>query len=1532
MKRSFVLALFLCFAFLLFSDYSYSVMSDPVDYGTCGSNLTWALYDNGTLKISGTGEMEDYELEDQEYPWHDYYDTVEVVVIEEGVTSVASGAFENFIQLEEVSFPLSLTDIGAFSFSGCVSLSVVSIPNNVTIIRITAFENCISLQKVDIPKSVRTIGIQSFYGCSNLQSISFYGSTTIINTTIKNEAFSGCSRLEKVFYSGNAIQWAAISIEGQNAELISAQIIYAQHFGVCGDNVFWALYDDMLLISGCGATYDYGDPSWGTEIPLSPWFDYKDDIKKVSINLGITEIGSFSFVAHDNLKEIIIADTVQNIEDCAFKDCSGLQSIVVPDSVERIDGVFLGCTQLDDITLSSNLVYIGPESFKDCISLQQIVIPDSVVAIDLNAFKNCISLKSISISKYVTRIGTGAFACCEKLTGIHVDIDNPVYCDIKGCLYSKDLSQLICCPGTYSGICWICDGVTTIAPNAFDSCRFIETIMIPSSVQSIEHMAFYNCDNLSDVYYNGSSAAWNSISISSDNTSLSDASKHFVQRQGQCGADAYWTLYNDGLLIVNGSGLISDNTGISSNEQIRKVIISEGITSIGDWAFSSNWNLSEVVISSGVLSIGDWAFNSCPLRTVFLPDSVVSIGDNPWFNCIYLESITVDVNNTEYCDLSGVLFKKDHTELIALPAAYTGSYTVPNGVISINDYACTCYSLTEVILPDTLSSIGEGAFNNCLNLSSIVLPSQFKRIGKEAFSGCNNLLTITVPRSITTIEENAFYGCGLTTVFYGGSQREWNSLILSIDSGNDPLLNATIFYETIVAQSGICGNDVRWDLYTDGTLIISGNGDMYDYTFSNRAPWNEYNDQITSIVVESDITRIGNYSFYAAHAKTLTIEDASLAIGEYACAYNINLTEIDFGKGTVLAGYRAFMYCDTLRSVHLPANVVMKNVSTSTNGCGTEMFSNCSSLKTAVVDCSYIAPYLFAYDNVLESVTITDSDVRFYYLEDDSRSGNPFYSQDDSMNLTVIGPSCSSIPIFVDTINAEDNPKCILSFELIQNDPGHRRIVEDLAKEPTCEGNGLTEGSHCNACGQVLIKQNVLPAHGHNYGNITYEWMDNNNLVKSTAFCTYDNNHVCTEIVTTIAEVTKEATETEYGETTYTAIFTNEIFETQIKVVADIEPLPAVCSIGDADGDGKVGMRDRVLLSRYLAGWAGAAEAIPDLSALDINGDGKVNAKDRVILSRYLANWGAEYDQYFDRPSLSGNYGILLKTGADSGANSSVGYAQLFLADGTEKEFEVSSTVSGVITGITWENSYAQGALVYYVSDVSDVIVEMTVADITGAGTGQFDVNGMFNGYALDNSTVVFTYDGKDADKASSYCVVSASDLYEKDFTDVDYIVSSGLYKAVKVSGLPVKPSYAAFVSYDALTANGKIWTGLFEGKVQDFTLQAGLNPVVSTPTDITLYTLTFVNEIVTGVTVENYSIVFADVTANSSVSGGYLKVGNINYSLDDINVYVYDESDDEWTAKTANALTGRPNTFSSIALIDVDSDDCYDIAFVGKP
>ena len=216
--------------------------------GTCGTNLTWTLDDAGTLTISGTGAMYDYDWGDA--PWYSRRSSVKKVMIADGVTTIGDSAFYDCSSLTSVTIPDSVTTIGRYAFYDCTSLTSVTIPDSVTTIGSFAFSYCTSLTGVTIPDSVTTIGASAFFVCYRLTSVTIGNSVTTIGdyafydcdsltgvtipdsvTTIGNYAFASCTSLTDVYYGGTQAQWDAISIGSYNEDLQSATI----HFVTQGD-------------------------------------------------------------------------------------------------------------------------------------------------------------------------------------------------------------------------------------------------------------------------------------------------------------------------------------------------------------------------------------------------------------------------------------------------------------------------------------------------------------------------------------------------------------------------------------------------------------------------------------------------------------------------------------------------------------------------------------------------------------------------------------------------------------------------------------------------------------------------------------------------------------------------------------------------------------------------------------------------------------------------------------------------------------------------------------------------------------------------------------------------------------------------------------------------------------------------------------------------------------------------------------------------------------------------------------------------
>ena len=232
---------------------------------------------------------------------------------------------------------------------------------------------------------------------------------------------------------------------------------------------------------------------------------------------------------------------------------------------------------------------------------------------------------------------------------------------------------------------------------------------------------------------------------------------------GDSGSNVTWLLDDNGTLTISGSGKIEDYRSdidqpwYSNRSDITSVVIEPGVTSIGSLAFYKCSNLTSITIPSGltsigemaffncsaltsvtipngVISIGNFAFGSCTgLKSITIPSSVTSIENNIFQDCTGLTNITVDSSNPSFCSESGVLFNKDKTTLIYCPRRKTGSYTIPDGVTAIGDYAFYyCSGLTSVTIPNSVTSIVNLAFWDCDSLTIVYIPSGVNFVPDES--------------------------------------------------------------------------------------------------------------------------------------------------------------------------------------------------------------------------------------------------------------------------------------------------------------------------------------------------------------------------------------------------------------------------------------------------------------------------------------------------------------------------------------------------------------------------------------------------------------------------------------------------------------------------------------------------------------------------------------------------------------------------------------------------------------------------------
>ena len=433
-------------------------------------NITWRLTKDGTLYISGQGDMPDYGWD--KIPWRDF--SINKVVVQKGITSIASCAFAYCSSLSSIEIPEGVTSIGNSAFSGCSSLSSIKIPEGVTSIGSHAFEGCSSLSSIKIPKGVTSIEGNAFEGCSSLSSIEIPKGVT----SIGSGAFAYCSSLSSI-----KIPEGVTSIESRVFEncssLSSIEIpkgvtsIEPRVFEKCSSLSSIKIPEGVTSIEGnafegCSSLSSIKIPKGVTSIEPRV-FEKCSSLSSIKMPEGVTSIEVYAFAYCSSLSSIKIPEGVTSIEGNAFEGCSSLSSIEMPEGVTSIEsGAFRGCSSLSSIKIPEGVTSIGSGAFEDCSSLSSIKIPEGVTSIGNSAFSGCSSLSSIKIPEGVTSIGNSAFSGCSSLSSIKIP-----------------------------------EGVTSIEGNAFGACSSLNSIKIPKNVSEIGILVFDECYELVSIYFKG---------------------------------------------------------------------------------------------------------------------------------------------------------------------------------------------------------------------------------------------------------------------------------------------------------------------------------------------------------------------------------------------------------------------------------------------------------------------------------------------------------------------------------------------------------------------------------------------------------------------------------------------------------------------------------------------------------------------------------------------------------------------------------------------------------------------------------------------------------------------------------------------------------------------------------------------------------------------------------------------------------------------------------------------------------------------
>ena len=312
---SMVLALSMLISFM-------PIIASAATSGTCGDNLTWT-FDNGTLTISGTGEMEDYYWEENHRaPWFKNRESIKNVVIEEGATNISTYAFYCCSNLINITISNSVTNIESDAFATCSSLTNITIPNSVMSIEEFAIIDCDNLESITISNSVTNIGDGLCYRCSNLKNI--YVDKNNQYYSSENGILFNKDKSKLIKYPDGKI---------------NKQCIIPDNVTDIGEYAFAA----------CSSLTSITIPNSVTSISDRAFY-YCSSLTSITIPNSVTSIGGSAFNSCSSLTNITIPNSVTCIDAYTFMRCSSLTSITIPNSVTSIEyGAFNECSSLTDV-------------------------------------------------------------------------------------------------------------------------------------------------------------------------------------------------------------------------------------------------------------------------------------------------------------------------------------------------------------------------------------------------------------------------------------------------------------------------------------------------------------------------------------------------------------------------------------------------------------------------------------------------------------------------------------------------------------------------------------------------------------------------------------------------------------------------------------------------------------------------------------------------------------------------------------------------------------------------------------------------------------------------------------------------------------------------------------------------------------------------------------------------------------------------------------------------------------------------------
>ena len=851
------------------------------------------------------------------------------IVFETGIPEATEG--EEEITEEETS----ITEIGECAFYGCSALTETPVLENLETICYRAFYNCSLLEEVNLNEGIKTLESSAFEKCVALTEVR-------LPSTLENVGgygiFAGCTSLTKVTFGHGMTKIPGYVCYGMNA---LTEIVYEEGdpeteetivITEIGEKAFYGCsalpainLNEGLTTIGSDAFYNCTSltevriPSTLETVGYGGIFEDCDNLTKVTFAYGMTKIPDYVCYCANGLTtveyetqvpetegeetESVATSSITEIGDYAFYECTSLVQVTIPENVVEIGyGAYEYCSNLDILYVSDTLQYIGDDAF-GVSSKQDIIINtdnEFLRSIDWEGDHNRNPLfpektyaagDNVGVKLYADGLllidGFGPMADFEEDTvPWKEDIAN-----INSVIIAPRVTGIGCyaLAGTNISYIDIGDSVTQIGAYAFKNCDSLVGITIGNGVEAIGAGAFYVADSF-DTKVTSSNQVALDYYWTDDNRVLND---QIIVYDISRYIKAYLC---DGELRIAGRGYMSDYSSGTvpwKAESLKKVIVCEGIKSVGAYSFYKQAGLETVKLPQSLASIGKYAFNGCTsLIEADLSEKVTLIGNYAFMGCSSLVKVTLE-----------------NTEIMQVPTAcFSG-----------------CSSLRKIKFPTTVTVIATEAFKDCVALGDLELHEGIREIGSGAFWNCDKLTTIKIPRSLRSVGRSNYKGpfadCdNLTSATFGAKTR----------AIPDYLFGGCIALEKVVLQDTIteigdygfynCTSLINMELSERMTII--GYGAFYGCTALEEVVWNDdlqtieayafYNcSKLSNVEFTELFTVVNDYTFYGT------------ALKEVVLPYNVNSI-----KNNAFA-------CDTLTTISIPAQT--KSINSNAFGSLTEL-------------------------------------------------------------------------------------------------------------------------------------------------------------------------------------------------------------------------------------------------------------------------------------------------------------------------------------------------------------------------------------------------------------------------------------------------------------------------------------------------------------------------------------------------------------------------------------------------------------------